>query len=257
MRFLSASPPTSAHPSLPPLQATPNQHPNIDAANLSLSQVTKYEVSGNTPHHRQYIRYQNGRLQLLTPKFNSYGLRLNANGDDYSVLIPVDPWLRQQFNVTETFMRKHLADQTEAPLQNVVYKPLWDGNMMYVRVARWCQIYQQNMETQEYAVVDLKSLGRGNYNVTIEVPYLFIGPHKNGEGCSLTVRIVQIVFEPDSQKPVMPPPATIPVKAAGARGRRRKTQLAREDTIPAEKVGTVPKNVSYFEVDGPSSKVSK
>ena len=251
MRFLSASPPASAHPSLsPPLQATPNQHPNIDAANLSLSQVTKYEVSGNAPHHRQFIRYQNGRLQLLTPNFHSFGLRLNANGDDYSVLVPIDPWLRQQFNVTETFMRKHIAEQTEGPLHNAVYKPLWDGNMMYVRVARWCQIYQQNMETGQYSVVDLKSLGRGTYNITIEVSYLFIGPHKNGEDCSLTVRIIQITCQPDSQKPVMPPPDTIPVKPAGARGRRRKPQLTKEDTIPAEKVGLFSKGVA----DAPSSK---
>ena len=254
MQFLSASPPTNIHPSLPPLQATPNQHPNIDAANLSLSQVTKYEVSGSTTHHRQFIRYQNGRLQLLTPNFHSYGLRLNSNGDDdYSVLVPVDPWLRQQFDVTETFMRKHLADQTEAPLHNAVYKPLWDGNMMFVRVARWCQIHQRNPETRQYNVTELKTLSRGTYNITIEVPYLYIGPHKNGADCSLTVRIVQIVCEPDAEKAVMPPPDTIPVKPAGVRGRRRKPQLAREDTIPAEKVGTIPKGVPTADVPNPKA----
>ena len=208
-------------------QASPpqpiNQHPGIDAANLTLSGLCNYEVPvTKTPHSRQFIRYQNGRLQLLTPQFHSLGLKIKENENGYSVLIPIDPWLRAQLNIAEEFVQKNVASDSSGV--KPVYKPLWDGPMMYVRVASWCQIYRRLFGTPQYERIDdMKTIGRGLYSITIELPYIYIGPHKNGEHYSTTMRIVQVTHEPEAElKAVEMPRVTIPIKSAPGKGRRKK-----------------------------------
>ena len=53
---------------------------------------------------------------------------------------------------------------------------------------------QQNTATDTVTSVPLENLGQGTYSITIEVPYIYIGPHKRGEDCSLLLRVVQIVY---------------------------------------------------------------
>lgn len=185
-----------------------------------MSKATKYEVANSTPHHRQYLSYQNGKLQLLTPNFQSQGLKLKENGSDFSVLVPVLPWLRNQLNMVETFAERNVSftSHTLSTNDTLIYKPLWGGDMVYVQVSRWCQIFRKNLETGTYDIVDLKtSLGRGTYSITIEVPHVYIGPHKNGENYSLSTRVVQITFEPET-----PPPPSFSFKTVEKRGRPRK-----------------------------------
>ena len=149
---------------------------------------------------------------------------MKEHGTNHSALIPIDAWIRQQLNVAEKFATQNVANHSADPTQNMIYKRLWDGDMMFIRVASWCQIFRKNTESGQYEAVDLKALGRGTYNITIEVPYIFIGPHKNGEDFSLTLRIIQIAFDPeveDKARPVAVP--LTPSKAPTAKGRRRKT----------------------------------
>ena len=122
---------------------------------------------------------------------------MKEHGTNHSALIPIDAWIRQQLNVAEKFATQNVANLSVDPTQNMIYKRLWDGDMMFIRVASWCQIFRKNTESGQYEAVDLKALGRGTYNITIEVPYIFIGPHKNGEDFSLTLRIIQIAFDPE------------------------------------------------------------
>ena len=48
---------------------------------------------------------------------------------------------------------------------------------------------QQNPATDTVTSVPLENLGQGTYSITIEVPYIYIGPHKRGEDCSLLLQI--------------------------------------------------------------------
>ena len=204
------------------------QQPTIDEDDLTLTEARKYEVAGGTSHYRQFIRYRNGRLCLLTPNFHAWSLRVNEHGNSCSVLIPIDAWIRQQLNVAEKFATQNVVNHSVDPTQNMIYKRLWIGDMMYISVASWCQIFKKNRESGQYETVDIKALGRGTYTVTIEVPYIFIGPHKNGEDFSLTLRIVQITFDPeveDRAKPVTIP--LTPSKAPTTKGRRRKNVAAK------------------------------
>lgn len=195
-----------------------------------MSQVSKYEVPNALPFYRQFIRYQNGKLQLLSPMFQSLGLRSVENGSNaYSVMIPVDPWLRQQFATAEAFVQQQVNDESQ------IYKPLWKGDMMYVRVAKWCQIFRQTPDTNQYEAIDRNSFGQGSYAVTIEVPYIYIGEHKNGEHYSLCLRVIQIVYSPEKTEkstnisfPVVP---SVAIKAPTSKGRRRK---GRSNAVEAE-----------------------
>lgn len=209
-------------------QEASNVCPSLDPANLSVQPPAHYEVVNGAPQYRQYLRYENSKIQLLTPNFTFDHLivKQHLNELDHSVLIPVMPWLRQQFNVIETFVQQN-ADFSQLKLPTpykVNYKPLWSGDMMYIRVSRWCQIFKQNLETGQFDTVNIKErLGQGTFNVTIEVPYIFFGPHKNGENFSLTIRIDQIVFIPDK-----PRPNIITYKTPDVKGGRRRKNAAQD-----------------------------
>ena len=195
------------------MQATQN---SLLASNLALDAPSKYEVQNKPTHYRQYVRYCNTRLQLLTPSFQCEGLKLKGEESDYAVLLPVTPWLREQLDIIEKFVQEN-ANVPDMPLDSkCVYKPLWRGNMMYVRVSNWCNVLLQNPTTNSYESVDIKTpFKSGSYTVTIDVSHVYIGPHKNGEHYSLNIRASQIVYLPTT------PPSVIPVKTLDVKGRRR------------------------------------
>ena len=148
---------------------------------------------------------------------------MRQHGANHSALITIDTWMRQQLNVTEKFATQNVANLSVDPTKNMIYKRLWDGDRMYIGVAPWCQILRKKSESGQYETVDINALGRGTYTVTIEVPYIFIGPHKNGEDFSLTLRIIQITFDPEVENKASPVAIPIvPSKAPIAKGRRRK-----------------------------------
>ena len=139
------------------------------------------------------------------------------------------PWLRQQLNVIETFAQSNV-DYSKLNLPaacKVAYKPLWPGEMMYIRVSRWGHVFKQDLATGDFDTIDIKErLGQGTYNVTIDVPYIYVGPHKNGENFSLSLRIDQIVFIPDK-----PRPNFLTFKTPEAKGgRRRKNATHTQET---------------------------
>lgn len=127
-------------------------------------------------------------------------------GSQFSVLVPVEPWLRDQLNIIEDFAKQNanVGNFIMSSMNALSYKPLWPGQRMYIRVSQWCTILRRNIETGKYDSVKLDTpLGPGTYNLTIEVPYIYIGTHKSGEDFSLSLRITQIVFEPESERSVL------------------------------------------------------
>ena len=90
---------------------------------------------------------------------------------------------------------------------------------MFISASRWCSVFQLNKETGNYDPITIKEaqFGRGRYSVTVEIPYVYIGPHKCGENFSLTTRVVQIVYDPATEKAL-----DIPFKVPEGKGRRKK-----------------------------------
>ena len=213
--------------------------PSIDFANLSLSRTSKYEVANKTPHFRQFVRYNNAKFLIVTPPFEAdqLTLRMNDNETDIAALVPIDPWLRKQLNLLEKFVQQNVtipSPQACMPISSLLYKPLWPHSQMCISLSRWCNVFQMNVATGCYEAVDIHQVkfGHGKYSVTIEVPYIYIGPHKNGETFSLTMRVVQIVYEPAIES-VM----TIPFKSPDVKARKKRKTVT-VDTQPTVSISS-------------------
>lgn len=145
-------------------------------------------------------------------------MKFKENQHGTSLLIPVEPWLRAQLDIIEHFAQQNvdvscLSQSTKA----ISYKPLWRGSTMYISIAPWCCFSQQNLETGHFDSVERMALNqKGSFNITVEVPYIYLGPHKNGENVSLSMDIVQVVFQPKAL-----PIAPFKLKASEKRGRPR------------------------------------
>ena len=180
----------------------------------------QYEVPNSTPRHRQYLGYQGGKLQLLIQNVSSDIIKLKDNEKSFSLLLPVEGSLRSQLDIIEHFAQKHADVSCLSPPTTIVsYKPLWRGSTMYIHVAPWCRFLQPNLETGHIESVDSKnfSFERGSFCITLEIPYIYVGPHKNGENASLSLSIVQMALQVE-----VPSPLPIKFKTTEKRGRPRK-----------------------------------
>ena len=175
---------------------------NIVSNNLSLDPPTQKEVCEAGYHtYRQYLHYDNQKVLIQAPTFQQNGLSFRTYKDIRSILVPIDPWLRNQFHVLEKFIIENVVipeDVCKAVPNPPKYKPLWDGDYMCLAISQWCKYYRETSVQGTYESVDSNSqFGDGMYQLTIEAPYIYIGPHKDGASFSLTLRVVQIVFKPN------------------------------------------------------------
>ena len=160
--------------------------------------------------------------------------------------MPIEGWLRQQFNIIEQFACQNVslpASMTNPSKQvGRVYRPLHQQGNMFISISHWCNILKLNRETGLYDSVSLSEMkGQGVYCMAIEVPYIYIGEHKMGESFSVTLRVVEMWFEPDVVASpliqVVPPPHQPPPPAAAVQhshpalveknGRKRQPQKTR------------------------------
>jgi len=151
---------------------------------------------------------------LLTPNFLSDGLKCRTIGDDdVSISVPIVPWLRCQLDTVEKYVKENVSIPSNSRIENASpkYKPLWPCETMFVNVSRWCTVFVRNAETNTVKSVSLKdaNFGYGSYSITIDVAYIYIGPHKMGEDFSLTLRVVQIAYEPLTKPANISMPSTV------------------------------------------------
>ena len=73
---------------------------------------------------------------------------------------------------------------------------------MFVSVSPWCDFYKYDPSSGEYHRMTSEGpFAKGTYHVTIEAPYVYIGVHKDGHLFSLTLRAVQVVYQPEALTP--------------------------------------------------------
>ena len=184
---------------------------NLNPAELHLSTPMSKEVSGEGKSYRQFINYHGMKVVLLTPNFQLESLKMRSHKGVQSALIPVESWLREQLNILERFVVDNVSIPEDVPKPTgiqTLYKSLWGSKNMYITLSKWCNFFQFKEGSGGYEPLTSSSnFGRGTYNVSIEVPYVYIGPHKDGHCYSLTLRIVQVVYKPDLI-PSTPSPVT-------------------------------------------------
>ena len=103
-----------------------------------------------------------------------------------SVIIPVSAWLRLQFDLLEAFVANAVTVPQQLLLQwphklSNYYKPIYDGKFISVSLSRWCRFSQVvNGHTMAMPSQPRPNFGMGRYSFTIDVPHVYIGPHKSG-----------------------------------------------------------------------------
>lgn len=227
------------------LQANINFVGGIDASKLGLSQATPKEVCETGYRtYRQYVLHNEHKLILQSPTFQQNGLIFRENKGQRAIIVPIDPWLRSQFNVLENFIKEKVTipDEVLQVVGEAKYKPLWDRERMCISVSQWCAYFRDNGDGAFEQIPANSHFGDGTYNVSVEVPYVYIGPHKDGYSFSLTLRIVQVVYKPTlrllapSENQIVchstPPPPTPTVALTATqtatkakRGRKRKADV--------------------------------
>ena len=136
------------------------------------------------------------------------------------MLVPIAPWVREQLNIIEAFVRDHVMIPNELlsnwPYQGEsLYKPMHDGRNMFMPVGLKC-VYTTDLgcNTTSFPTYRRPQFGAGRYIFTFEVPHVYIGPHKSGHLYSLNFRVSRIHYEPCTAtvpQPMSQPMMTQPI----------------------------------------------
>ena len=188
--------------------------PHIHAAQLALGQPmeTKPKVrkADNLPRYHQDITYGGSPVVIKTPPVELNKIILSKIGNCESVLVPIAPWVREQLNIIEAFVRDHVMIPNELlsnwPYQGEsLYKPMHDGRNMFMPVGLKC-VYTTDLgcNTTSFPTYRRPQFGAGRYIFTFEVPHVYIGPHKDGFLYSVNFRVKCIQYDPRDIEPFVP-----------------------------------------------------
>ena len=156
------------------------------------------------PRYHQDVRYGGVKLFIQTSQIKRNYLRFDKSFLGVAVLIPIDSWLRQQLDIIDNFVRNHVDIPKDLlsvwPYQRqCFYKPFHDSQNMYIDLGLYCK-FTQGTGT-DYKILPenpLPEFGKGTYTFSIEVPKVYIGPHKDGSLVSMNIRVVHIHYEPET-----------------------------------------------------------
>jgi hypothetical protein len=128
-------------------------------------------------------------------------VKIGENRFGKYLCIPVDSWLRSQFNTIEEFATLNM--NIPAPLgqewrprndQDTPYGSLWAGPKMAISFSNWCQFLRQDAEY--LTEINQCELGDGTFDVAISVSGIFYGSHQDNKVVSLTLFIQSLLYKP-------------------------------------------------------------
>ena len=180
---------------------------------LQLGEIEKIQNKASAlfpqgiPAYVQDITYFGDKLYLHTNEQEMEYLcyRSAFRGSGTAVIVPVDEVLRHRLNVIESFVRENV--KVPKPLIDALpqkkddwYKGLYQGMKMTIALSKFCILYRGEayppvMLTKEL----LPSCREGTFRFKIEVEKVYMGPHLNGQLCSLNLRVVSIDHIPKYQ----------------------------------------------------------
>jgi len=178
---------------------------SVNLQQLSLGLPRPEKVSrGGFPSYRSTIHHYGQKLVLKTPDIEYHGLQTRMKDGICSLSVPIDSWTRSHLNALESFVQQNVVIPQDvlAPAgSRRDYRPLWPYPMTFLICSQWCNYYWRNPQTGTCRSVSPEQLTQpGLFSFSIEVPYVYIGPHKGGERYSLSLRILQVVYTPLSDE---------------------------------------------------------
>ena len=186
----------------------------VNPQQLSLSLPRSEKVSKNGfPSYRSTIHHYGQKLVIKTPDVECLGLQTRMTNGTCSLTVPIDSWTRSQLNELEYFVQHNVVipDDVLAPAgSSRDYRPLWPYPVTYIMCSQWCNYFWKNPETGMCLSVSPEQLTQpGLFSFSIELPYVYIGPHKGGERFSLSWRLLQVTYTPLRKEELscaIPPP---------------------------------------------------
>lgn len=123
--------------------------------------------------------------------------------DQSSMIIPIDDWLRSQLTQLQDYVVANTVFPIDVPRTSdgsYLFKPLFALDTIMIPMSKWCKIFKFDKCKGLYVLQDkFAQFAKGNFTVTIEVPHVYIGPHKGGQNFSLSLRIRQVLYNEDSE----------------------------------------------------------
>ena len=174
-------------------------------ASATEEDTTKLELTLR-PHpnevsiERECVIKVNNQLVKLTTKeyYEEYELRqrcgTNTKFGSQAIVVKVDKETREKLNTLESHVKLMIPDSWE-------YKPLYTGEDMTINISRYCKYYfYDDVSKPKKAVVNSDTeFKQGHYRFTIWVKNLYVGPHQNGENCSLSLQVVELYYWADKE----------------------------------------------------------
>ena len=76
------------------------------------------------------------------------------------------------------------------------YKPIYAGHNIFISLSKYCRFTQEvNGNLIDLPSQPRPNFGRGLYTFTIEIPSVYIGPHKSGHLYTTNLRVTRIHFQ--------------------------------------------------------------
>ena len=164
--------------------------------------IPKVPVSDTLPRYHQTISYGGCKLNIQVPASELFAL-IYSNKSMYgdAVLVPVSKWLKQQFELINMFVERNACIPNELSMQWSVnlpsyYKPIYDGHNIFISMSKFCRFTEEvNGNLIDLPCQPRPNFGKGLYSFTIEVPYVYIGPHQAGHLYTTQLRVTRIHFQ--------------------------------------------------------------
>ena len=180
--------------------------PSIKPQDLQLGQVEHYQpktpVSDMLPRYKQSVSYKGCKVCIQVPASELHALIYSSKsmyGD--AVLVPVSQWLRHQIDVINKFVEDNVRVPNDLTLNwaasvTSYYKPIYNGNNIFIPMSKYCRFTQDvNGNLIDLPSQPRPNFGRGRYQFTIEVPDVYMGPHKSGHLYTTNLRVTRIHFQ--------------------------------------------------------------
>lgn len=146
----------------------------------------------------QVIKNDGARFLMNVPLFDSdegITIREWKNGTKMLIL-PLSPQLKEVLDKISTiaFEKTIIPNGVDGSPERK-FKPLYLDDSLFLPCSKWCKFYKLVDSVNPYTVIKEEELGKGEYSVTLEVSHIYIGPHRKGANCSLSLRALCVVYK--------------------------------------------------------------
>ena len=183
--------------------ATEETFPSLNPHKLALGGVEDRRT--RFPSYHQPLLYDGKKLVIQTPAVEISDLDYHQYSAGDAILIPVSPWLRQQFNIIDAFLRDAVTIPQNLrskwpyvlnPDDHDYYKPICHLNPLYLIMSPTCCMTQED-DTTEIPMKTRPVLREGLYSLTLEFSHVYMGWHHYGCLYSVNFRVTRIHYKPN------------------------------------------------------------